>query len=115
MFYWLFQHHIYDKQRDAVPRGLFSANTTTCVQEIGVIAVVGLDGRSTRSINQVSLATDYAAVFEKLAALGSTVRHVIVMAGIPIIYPQMDLARRLLQLPDPHEEYFDRKRAKFIR
>ena len=96
-------------------RGLFSPNSTTLVQEIGSIVIVGLDGRSFRSINQVSLASDYAAVFEKLESVSSTVRHVIVMAGIPIIYPQMNLARRLLELPDPHEEFFDHKRAKMMR
>jgi hypothetical protein len=54
------------------------------------VAVVGLDGRSERTQQQVIAGPTYQGLFPKVAKLPPSVQHCIWMISVPIIYPRLE-------------------------
>lgn len=93
-FYLLFQHHTTLDILRQVPddRDLFTITGTGWhfIKYLGpTIAVVGVDNRSERNQHQVMAGPTYQGLFPKIANVHPAVQHVLIMVGVPIIYPRM--------------------------
>lgn len=64
------------------------------------IGFLGLDCRTERTRERICMQETYARVFERLShevRVNSSVRHIYVMLGVPIAYPRMVWAERLME------------------
>jgi len=89
LFYALFQQHATPGRVHEL-NGTFGGNawhTVTCFGK--TLGICVLDARTERSRAAVVPASDYVKVQQQLAALPSTVRHVVFVTGVPLIYPHI--------------------------
>jgi len=93
--YLLFQHHttieMLRKAKD--DRDLFTITGAGWhfVKYLGpAVVVVGLDGRSERTQQQVIAGPTYQGLLPKIAMLPPSVQHCIWMISVPIIYPRLE-------------------------
>lgn len=67
------------------------------------VAFLGIDARTERTRKQVNFPETYDLIFDKvsaeLAASASTIKHLIVLLGIPIAYPRLQWLENLLTSP----------------
>ncbi|KAJ3018719.1 hypothetical protein HKX48_002710 [Thoreauomyces humboldtii] len=60
------------------------------------VAVVGPDTRAERTPTQILSPQSYDMIFHHLSQLPSTVRHVVWMLAVPIVYPRLEMPETLL-------------------
>ncbi|KAG1654831.1 hypothetical protein FOA52_006716 [Chlamydomonas sp. UWO 241] len=91
-FYCLFQQHA-TPETIASSNGVFGGNSWNCVTAFGpTLAVVVLDARSERTLKHCCTDESYSLLQARLATLPSTIQHVAVIAGVPLIYPHVPFA-----------------------
>ncbi|KAF8860183.1 hypothetical protein BDZ45DRAFT_800978 [Acephala macrosclerotiorum] len=98
--YLLFQHHttIEMLRKANNDRELFTITGTGWhfVKYLGpALVVVGPDGRSERTQQQVMAGPTYQGLFPKVATLPPSVQHCIWMISVPIIYPRLEAVESL--------------------
>ncbi len=54
--------------------------------------------RAQRSLKQVVTADGYKAIFEQLAKLPNTVKHLIVVSAVPVVYPEVPFSEKSLRV-----------------
>ncbi|KAI9484846.1 hypothetical protein BDB00DRAFT_774189 [Zychaea mexicana] len=97
-FYFLFQHHTTMElaQRD----GMLMGTTPTCqhiVTTLGPdIGVLSLDARGERTKQDVCQPKTYDIVFEAMAKLPMSIKHMLVVTGVPLIYPRLTLFEKAM-------------------
>ena len=97
-FYYLFQLHSTPEQPDALIK---HSNFFT---QLGPNqALVAIDTRSERTITQVCSQETYELIFNELDNLQSTIKHVIVVVGIPLIFPSVKRSEHLGNLFNVNE------------
>ncbi|KAG1654832.1 hypothetical protein FOA52_006718 [Chlamydomonas sp. UWO 241] len=88
-FYCLFQQHA-TPETIAASNGVFGGDSWNCVTAFGPsLAVVVLDSRSQRTRAHCCTDESYCLLQKRLALLPSTIQHVAVIAGVPLIYPHI--------------------------
>ncbi|KAJ2344062.1 hypothetical protein GGF43_005544, partial [Coemansia sp. RSA 2618] len=94
--YWrLFQAHT--NQQLARTHGYFGKHGYSWLKQLGPYTVaLGPDTRYERSLNRVIEPETYDMMFERLARLPPSVRHVIVFLGVPIVYPRLTYIEKAL-------------------
>jgi hypothetical protein len=105
-YYWLFQHHMdishNNNADEAVARGYFNSITSSSIKVAGDVAILALDGRSERTRSLVNSTATYDLAFAKAVEICSSpdskVKHMVVMIGVPIIYPNMHAVLHALGL-----------------
>jgi hypothetical protein len=106
-YYLLFQHHttaseqlhcfsrqqqLYaSDQLDAEYFGVRQGSYSTLKQLGPEVALLALDCRGERTPSQVLSTQSWQQVWQRLYALPSTVRHLIVVTGVPVVYPPLKL------------------------
>jgi hypothetical protein len=93
-FYYLFQHHTTIER--AASHGMIRGTLSTCnsvITNLGPqVALLALDARGERTKFDICRAETYNRIFECLYRMVSpTTRHLIVVTGVPIIYPRLTL------------------------
>ncbi|KAJ2823775.1 hypothetical protein IWW50_003633, partial [Coemansia erecta] len=94
--YWrLFQAHT--NQQLARTHGYFGKHGYSWLKQLGPYTVaLGPDTRYERSLNRVIEPETYDMMFERLARLPPSVRHVVVFLGVPIVYPRLTYIEKAL-------------------
>ncbi|KAI8981833.1 hypothetical protein BDF20DRAFT_863500 [Mycotypha africana] len=99
-FYYLFQHHttIERAERDGMIRG----SQPTChhiVTTLGPdIGLLSLDARGERSKFEICTKKSYDACFKAMyERLPFTIKHFMVLTGVPLIYPRLTLFENLME------------------
>lgn len=54
--------------------------------------------RAQRSLKQVVTAEGYKAIFERLNTLPSTVKHLVVVSAVPVVYPEVPFSEKSLRV-----------------
>ncbi|RKP36140.1 hypothetical protein BJ085DRAFT_24061 [Dimargaris cristalligena] len=95
-FYLLFQQH--STPQLAASHQLFGSSSFSWLKHMGSsTAILGLDARWERSLEQVVSSATYELVFNKLRDhLSSQCTHLVVVLGVPIAYPRMGTAETAL-------------------
>lgn len=93
-FYYLFQHHTTMTQ--ASSHGMIPGALPTCnhiVTTLGAgIGLVALDCRGERTKYDICRPKSYEVVFSAIyQSLPPTVRHLLIITGVPLIYPRLSL------------------------
>ncbi|KAG1466101.1 hypothetical protein G6F56_004755 [Rhizopus delemar] len=98
-FYYLFQQHT---TVELAPRhGMIRGTMATCNHIISTlgpdIGVVHLDCRGERTKLEVCKQSTYDTVFKSLhTMMPSTVKHLLILTGVPLIYPRLTLFENLM-------------------
>ncbi|GFR40520.1 hypothetical protein Agub_g1089 [Astrephomene gubernaculifera] len=88
-FYLLFQCHATEDTHRELNKGWGLTGLSWTRLLGGSTAVVGLDSRGERTRAQVVRPASWAAFQEQVAQLPAGVRHVVVVATVPLIYPSI--------------------------
>ena len=87
-FYLLFQQHT--NPLIAREDGFFGAKGYHYVTNMGPrVGVLGIDNRWERSKHDVVLRDSYEMIWENLKALPDTIQHILVLAPIPVAFPDL--------------------------
>jgi hypothetical protein len=91
-FYYLFQHHTTVER--AVSDGMIRGTLPTCnsiITTLGPqVSLLSLDARGERTKYDICRPQTYKIIFEHLYRMvPPTTRHLIVITGVPIIYPRL--------------------------
>lgn len=110
MFYLIFQQHT-NIDRAYTEDGFFGAEGGfNFVRNLGpYTAICGSDGRWERTIKQVAAEGSWKMMAEHLDKLPKTCQHVILATGVPMTFPVLLLAEKVMQI------VADIKRSKFFR
>ena len=97
-YYMLFQHHqtseIADKLDHFIGR---ERGSYSIIVQIGTEAALCLlDARGERTTDRILSQSSWNDIFDSLNALPNTVQHLVMVTGVPIIYPRMQTADSLL-------------------
>jgi hypothetical protein len=96
LFYMLFQQHTTPEH--AIKHGYVGKVPRSFVRLLGPsMAIAVPDCRAERTIKRIVSEETYQQLFSKIAALPSTVRHLIVLLGVPIVYPRFTFTESALQ------------------
>ena len=60
------------------------------------VALVALDGRAERKLDVIATEKTYSYIFEAISQLPATVKHLVFLAGVPLLYPRMVFADAIL-------------------
>lgn len=99
-FYYAFQHHtsIERAERDGMIRGNLSTCQhilTTLGPSIGFLA---LDTRGERTKHRVCTQKSYDIIFKEMyKRMPPTVKHFMVLTGVPLIYPRLTLFEKAME------------------
>ncbi|KAF7728820.1 hypothetical protein EC973_005446 [Apophysomyces ossiformis] len=98
-FYLLFQHHTTIKL--AQTHGLIKGVLPTCqhiVTTLGPeIGFVALDGRGERTKYDICRPKSYDIIFDAMYHLPQSIKHVLLVTGVPIVYPRLTLFERVME------------------
>jgi len=98
-FYYLFQQHTTMElapQHGMIPGSKPSANTI--VTTLGPdVAILSLDCRGERTKFDICLPQTYDRVFGELYNLPYTVKHLVLVTGVPVIYPRLTLFEKAME------------------
>ncbi|KAJ9515395.1 hypothetical protein QJQ45_016390, partial [Haematococcus lacustris] len=95
-FYALFQHHT-TVERAAVDNGVWGEFGWNWLTFLGSsTALLMLDTRSERTRDQIVRPLSWAMAQQRLAALPASVRHLVVVAGVPLVYPTIPVVESAL-------------------
>ncbi|GIL73332.1 hypothetical protein Vretifemale_3526 [Volvox reticuliferus] len=86
-FYLLFQCHAAESNYRELNKGWGLTGLSCTVMLGNTTAVVGLDSRGERSRSQIIRPASWAAFSDQVAKLPAGVRHVVVLATVPLVYP----------------------------
>ncbi|KAG2209010.1 hypothetical protein INT46_000780 [Mucor plumbeus] len=99
-FYYAFQHHtsIERAERDGMIRG----NLPTCQHILTTlgpsIGLLSLDARGERTKQQVCTQKSYDILFREMyKRMPPTVKHFMVLTGVPLIYPRLTLFEKAME------------------
>jgi hypothetical protein len=93
------KHHTTPALARAGASGLFGGAGASRVLLLGPSVALALpDHRAERTESQVASVPAYFELFAKLYALPSSVRHLVVAAGVPLVYPHLTTSERVLAL-----------------
>ncbi|KAJ1762617.1 hypothetical protein LPJ77_004827 [Coemansia sp. RSA 2523] len=94
--YWrLYQAHT--NQQLARQHGYFGKNGYSWLKQFGpYTAALGPDTRYERCLNRIIEPQTYDMIFDRLSRLPSSVRHVVVFLGVPIVYPRLTYIEKAL-------------------
>lgn len=109
-----FQHHISDIE-DAYQYGYitnsnkpsfepFKQESFSFLHEINQYAILGLDQRGERTRQQIMSQDAYDKIFTAIKTLSSQCQHLLLMIGVPIIFPKLNPITDLLDKADPYSE-----------
>lgn len=77
-------------------------------KQVGTTAMLALDMRSERSLDQVLSLTSWKAAYDWLDALDAqSVRHLLVMSSIPVVHPDFDTLEQFLGILPGQQELED--------
>lgn len=94
-FYLLFQQHTNPDL--AVRHGFFGGMPRSYLTYFGPQqAVLFPDARSERSLNKIMSDETYRQLYDRVRNMSPTVKHLIVVLGVPIVYPRLTLAEKAL-------------------
>ncbi|KAJ2778122.1 hypothetical protein H4R18_004789 [Coemansia javaensis] len=95
--YWrLYQAHT-NQQLARTQHGYFGARGYSWLKQLGPhTAALGPDTRYERTLGQIIDPSTYDMIFERLARLPPSVRHLVVFLGVPIVYPRLTYIERAL-------------------
>ncbi|CAO3698263.1 unnamed protein product [Rhizopus microsporus] len=98
-FYYLFQQHTTVEL--APQHGMIRGTLDTCNHIISTlgpdIGFIALDCRGERTKHDICKPSTYDSVFEHLRSMmPSTIKHLLVLTGVPIIYPRLTLFENLM-------------------
>lgn len=94
-FYLLFQQHTTPQYADR--HGFFGATPRSYLAYFGPQqAALFPDARAERTIERIMSENTYSVIYERLRNMPLTVRHLIVVLGVPIVYPRLSLAEKTL-------------------
>ncbi|KAJ3064708.1 hypothetical protein HK102_008123 [Quaeritorhiza haematococci] len=95
-FYFLFQHHT-THERANTKDNYFGKAGSSFIRHFGKdVALLGVDGRMERTRDQIVSKESYELIFERLQKLPRTVKHLVVLVGIPIIYPHLGATHAIM-------------------
>ncbi|KAJ1731791.1 hypothetical protein LPJ61_002357 [Coemansia biformis] len=94
--YWrLYQAHTNNQL--ARHHGYFGQKGYCWLKQFGPhVAALGPDTRYERTIHQIIEPPTYDMIFEQLARLPQSVRHLVVFLGVPIVYPRLTYIEKAL-------------------
>ncbi|BDA46401.1 Uncharacterized protein YGR266W [Coccomyxa sp. Obi] len=92
-FYLLFQHHTTEELSRSMndlfgPPGTFSY----CRQLGARVAIVGPDCRAQRSVKRIISPEAYEELFKRIGALPQSIKHIVVVTTVPIVFPKLPLS-----------------------
>ncbi|KAI9321210.1 hypothetical protein BX666DRAFT_2017310 [Dichotomocladium elegans] len=99
-FYYLFQQHTtmtLARQHGMLPGSIPTCNhiVTTLGPDIGIVA---LDCRGERTKFDVCRPSSYITIFDELyRTMPPTVKHLLIMTGVPLIYPRLTLFENAME------------------
>ncbi|KAJ3124072.1 hypothetical protein HK098_001397 [Nowakowskiella sp. JEL0407] len=96
-FVLLFQHHSTDQR--APHEGLFGKDgkAYNFLKQMGPgMAILGVDTRSERGLSRVVSPESTDMIFSQLQQLPPSTKHLIVLTGVPIAYPELDSTENTL-------------------
>ncbi|OBT93402.1 hypothetical protein VE01_08772 [Pseudogymnoascus verrucosus] len=98
--YLLFQHHttleLLRNVNDDIDLFTITGSGWHFVKYLGpAVVVIGPDGRSERTQQQVMAGPTYQGIFPKVATLPPSVQHCIWMVPVPIVYPRLETMESL--------------------
>lgn len=98
-FYYLFQQHTTVEL--APSHGMIRGSLTTCNHLISTlgpdIGVIQIDCRGERTKHDICKPATYDIIFELLQTMmPKTVKHLLVLTGVPLIYPRLTLFENLM-------------------
>jgi hypothetical protein len=98
-FYYLFQHHMTVEM--APQMGMIPGTKPTCnsiVTTLGPdIALLALDCRGERTKYDICNPITHEHVFNALYKLPYTVKHLVLVTGVPLIYPRLTLFEKAME------------------
>jgi hypothetical protein len=98
-FYYLFQQHTTTKlapQFGMIPGSKPSANSI--VTTLGPdVALLSLDCRGERTKYDICRPQTYDRVFKALYDLPYTIKHLVLVTGVPVIYPRLTLFEKAME------------------
>lgn len=102
-FYLLFQHHttmeLIHQGRSDLFLGAGKTPGLSFLKLMGPeVAVLGVDIRSERTKSLILCEESWKQIFERVVNLPGSVRHLIVVFTVPIVYPHVPIAEALLSL-----------------
>ncbi|PNH09390.1 hypothetical protein TSOC_003985, partial [Tetrabaena socialis] len=105
-FYLLFQQHAAEDNYRQLNKGWgLTGLSWTCV--MGSTAVIGLDARGERTRDVIIRPASWAAFQDQIARLPAGVRHVVVMATVPLIYPSVPGVEDAMSEPELLDDLLD--------
>ncbi|KAI8147160.1 hypothetical protein BJV82DRAFT_508875 [Fennellomyces sp. T-0311] len=97
-FYYLYQHHT--TMALAKRDGMIQGTKPTCqhiVTTLGPdIGCLSLDARGERTKQDVCQPQSYDIVFDAIAKLPPSIKHLLVVTGVPLIYPRLTLFEKAM-------------------
>lgn len=107
--YLLFQHHMTEEELDS--RGYLSAEPSSAtlkpsistVKTFGNLAILALDTRSERTIEEVVSEPTYAKAFSRLENLDSDCQHLLVTTAVPLLNINISAAGNVMSALDTVE------------
>ncbi|KAG0177072.1 hypothetical protein DFQ29_005293 [Apophysomyces sp. BC1021] len=97
-FYYLFQHHTTEDL--ATRHGMIRGKLKTCnhiVATLGPdIGMLSMDCRGERTKFDVCTKYSYDILFDALQRLPGTIKHLLVLTGVPLIYPRLTLFEKAM-------------------
>lgn len=107
----IFQHQLKPGDRHpaiiAPPAAAGSKEALTLGHVVGPIAILALDMRTERTDMRVLSEAHWNAVYGWIEALDESVRHLLVMSSIPVVYPGFDTLERLFGFLPGHQDLED--------
>lgn len=103
LFYLLFQQHTTDQRAKEEDAEQFFG-TKTALHTLSMLgsstAILAPDTRSERSLTQIVPAADWDVIFQRINDLPPSVRHLIMVMPVPLVYPHVKHLENLLKKID---------------
>ncbi|KAJ3044004.1 hypothetical protein HDV00_003532 [Rhizophlyctis rosea] len=111
-FYLLFQQHTTDANRHRDQPHVWGANGSyTYLKHIGPqVAVLGVDTRSERTLKRIVSPENWDQTFAIVnQRLAPSVKHLVVMFGVPIVWPRLELADQAMETISDFTQFAETK------
>jgi hypothetical protein len=94
--YCLLQHHMTEEEQED-REGLFGSVGINQMFHFGEISMLNLDTRTERTREQIISDDTLAAMCEELAKIPTGTRHLFVLLGVPLVYPDLTIGDAMLE------------------
>lgn len=97
-FYLLFQQHTTQQHEQHVPEFIHCADGYHSVRYMGPqVALLAIDMRSKRTKDRILPESTYQLLRSTALDLPDSIRHLILMSGVPVVFPKIPLSETILE------------------